>query len=371
MINRRNVVTDVSKNVDACKRFFYLEIEARVIACFLQVLGVESMDEEPSTDILPVKIKDGTNSVKKKYLMDTCSKVVDIYILQMQQIEARLRKQKYADWLASTNHKNKDGRFECRETGCKETFACNGKKRLQHEKTHGLHQVTKDDVNPFEDDDMFCYQLSFLEYGMIVLNFYDAISEGDGARIIRCWKFMLPHLQKDGSRSRKYALEGLYILCQIQAVLSEQSAHSLIWNRFHKAKTSYGGNIPLDLMLEHYNNAMKSVIRQLGPNNTNKKAVDRYAKAITINMELLDNFDHECRVIRRSGKHSKTASLKTDLQKIITALSSEAALQYKKGRKYKYFSGVKASLLEDFNIHNMYSWIETHKKNLAINRGQR
>eukprot|EP00794_Sanderia_malayensis_P013233 gene13233-14591_t len=288
-------------------------------------LSIQSMEEQPSSDILPANVVNGTNSVKKQYLLDVSSKVVDRFILQMQEIEARLRRQEYADWLASTNCKNEGGKFECRQAGCKQMFACNGKRRVEHEKQHGLYQVIKENVNLFEDDDMFCYQLSFLEYGMIVLN------------------FLMPYLR---------------------------SAQSLVWNCFHKAKTTYSGNILLDLMLEHFNNAMKIVIRQLGSNNTNKKAIDRYARAITTSMEILDNFDEECRVLRRSGKHSITSSIKKDLQKVVNELSSQGALQYKKRRKYTHFSGAKASLLEGFNIHNKYSWIETHKKNLAINRGQ-
>jgi hypothetical protein len=50
-----------------------------------------------------------------------------------------------------------------------------------------------------------------------------------------------------------YALEGLTILCQIYALLSPKDAHRLIWNRSFKAKYDLGGNIPLDLALEHYN----------------------------------------------------------------------------------------------------------------------
>ena len=45
-----------------------------------------------------------------------------------------------------------------------------------------------------EKDDMFNYQCSFLEYGMLILNFFDAIKEGDGKRTFRCWKFQLPYL---------------------------------------------------------------------------------------------------------------------------------------------------------------------------------
>ena len=33
-----------------------------------------------------------------------------------------------------------------------------------------------------EKDDMFNYHCSFLEYGMLILNLFDAIKEGDGKR---------------------------------------------------------------------------------------------------------------------------------------------------------------------------------------------
>ena len=38
LINRRNVVEEVKKNFDACKQFFNLEIEARVVAAALKIL---------------------------------------------------------------------------------------------------------------------------------------------------------------------------------------------------------------------------------------------------------------------------------------------------------------------------------------------
>ena len=45
-----------------------------------------------------------------------------------------------------------------------------------------------------------------------ILNFYDAISEADGARLVRCWKLMLQYLKAGGQRSRKYALKALYFI---------------------------------------------------------------------------------------------------------------------------------------------------------------
>ena len=107
-------------------------------------------------------------------------------------------------------------------------------------------------------DDIRNYQLALLEYGMLFLNFSDAISEADGQRVLRCWKFFLMFLKMDGAQSRNYALEGLHLLSQVYTILSPRDAHRLIWNRSVKVKHGMGGNIPLDLALEHYNSVERS-----------------------------------------------------------------------------------------------------------------
>ena len=187
-------------------------------------------------------------------------KVVDHFVVRDGRNEKLIRRQRYQDLLRSNNPMTEDGRFMCRFRGCGKTWCHNGKRRLEHEKSHGLHQdaeleAAKEDSE--KSDDMFNYQTSLLDIGLILLNFFDAVSEGDGKRVFRCWKFMLLYLKNDGSRSRKYALEGLYLICQFHAILSPRDANRLIWNRFHKGKYGMGGNIPLDLALEHYNNTIK------------------------------------------------------------------------------------------------------------------
>ena len=56
LINRRNVTKDVSKNVSACKKFFILTLEARVVAAAMSELGIIDIDEIPSPDTLPENI---------------------------------------------------------------------------------------------------------------------------------------------------------------------------------------------------------------------------------------------------------------------------------------------------------------------------
>ena len=110
---------------------------------------------------------------------------------------------------------------------------------------------------------------------------------------------MLPYLRQNGAANRKYALEALYLLFQAYALSSPRDAHRLIWNRFYKLKQGSGGNIPLDLALEHYSTVIKTLMHKMGPNATNRRALSRLIKALTTNKKVLDNFDVMCSVIQR------------------------------------------------------------------------
>ena len=81
------------------------------------------------------------------------------------------------------------------------------------------------------DDDMYNYQCSILEYLMLLRDFQDGVSEGDGARILRCWKFLLLYRKADGPSSRKYCLKGLYLSFQVHCLLSAGEFYRVIWNR--------------------------------------------------------------------------------------------------------------------------------------------
>ena len=102
--------------------------------------------------------------------------------------------------LRDSKDRTLDGRYKCRFPGCKKTFQSDGKWRQSHEQSHSppvsiqeqplLTEIHDDIVQ----DDMYNYQKALLDYGMVILNFFDAISEGDGVRIIRNWKFILLYL---------------------------------------------------------------------------------------------------------------------------------------------------------------------------------
>lgn len=196
------------------------------------ILNLKSLDDFPDEKHLPNDLEKRPIRKRKEFLENLASVVVDKYILQIDKVEDLLAKNKSgATGLlgkSSAAAEKADERFPCRHPGCKKSFKYDGKNRQQHEATH--QACNEEGKKKFLEtsDDMYNYQLALLDYGMVVKNFFEAISEGDGDRVLRNWKFMMLYLKVDGRRSSKYALECMYLLCQAQCLLSEQAAHRLI-----------------------------------------------------------------------------------------------------------------------------------------------
>ena len=151
-------------------------------------------------------------------------------------------------------------------------------------------------------DDMFNYQCNLVNHGLLYLNFNDAVAEGDGDRIIRCWKFLLLHFYHDNG-STKYALEALYLQLQQQALLSPRQAYRQRWNRSVNNRGGSGKNVPIDLEVEHDNNSLKEGIRKLGPDLT-CSAVTRTARMLPVAKGVVHNVSRECSVMKTvSVKH--------------------------------------------------------------------
>jgi hypothetical protein len=90
LINRRNVKSDVSSAVNACRAFFQLEVEARVVAGGLLVLGIGNLDGEPEEKIFMGN--EDSDSEKKTYLREIATQVVDRFVVNFNCINTYLSK---------------------------------------------------------------------------------------------------------------------------------------------------------------------------------------------------------------------------------------------------------------------------------------
>ena len=88
-------------------------------------------------------------------------------------------------------------------------------------------QAASTNIRQFSNDGVFDYASAVLNDGLILLELHNAINEGDGSRIICCWKFMILYWWHAGHT--KYFNEAVQLISAIEALVSQSIAHELIW----------------------------------------------------------------------------------------------------------------------------------------------
>lgn len=274
VINRSNVVKKPIDCYDATDDFFKLVIESLVITSAMEEFEMDSLQSAVSEEHAP----EGENSwmlgdEQRKELLSTLIKKL-----------------------------------------MKSFFACDF-----HNPT-AVAANSKDRVN--------LYAKLLLSIGLIYWEYCYAIKEGDGLRVLRCWRYMLPMFIS--CRRRNYAIESMQILLQVDYLLSPREAAELVWSRFVNVRGCPGRNIANDLHMEHMNRICKTYIRGLGANKT-PESISRIANALGTVVPVLDNFDDDNNVPKTSGNHNIRNSEK-DLKILIDVLK-EASVFCDKGKR--------------------------------------
>ena len=129
LINRRNVRKGPSDDVNSSVDFLMTVIEGHILAAVMEVLGMSSLTDEPSSVIIPDLSQDQEPTCRKKILLHSLQKVIDKHVDISSDIER----------------------------------------------------------NVTLEDNVYEYANEVLSLGLLLMEFTDAIKEGDGTRIIRCW----------------------------------------------------------------------------------------------------------------------------------------------------------------------------------------
>ena len=189
----------------------------------------------------------------------------------------------------------------------------------------------------------------------LTMEFTDAWSEGDGPRVLRCWKVFLLHFF--AARKTKYALEALRIQTQL-ATLSPDLVHQLTWGRFVNSHGSKGHNIPCDLHNEHINKLFKDVIRNMGANFT-EIASTRVARALTTIAHLVEAFDSNTGINPGTTAHSRKSD-EGDVRKIVAALLEQEILTVQPLPRYhSSFKTMTPNPLKSLDRPKLEKWIKS------------
>ena len=211
--------------------FFELVVAAHVLAAAMHYFGLSSREGCPTQNSISLTsvsdwqaLKHSVENIVDRYVM------VNHELIDLHQVP-----------VSSTEHNP-----HAERVAAEHSYAALDNSRKQRRKLPPWLQDTPDisiSVKQQAPDGVFNYACAILNDGLLLLELRDAIREGDGPRVIRCWKFMLLHWRH--ARHTKYSLETLHLIAGIHSTTSERIAHELIWCRFINARGVPGGNIPV------------------------------------------------------------------------------------------------------------------------------
>ena len=354
----------VLDNFNYCKDYVEVETDAFIVAAAMNHFGMESLEQD---DVIPHNIHHSQKEAKRLWLHKEVEAIVEKLIMNKQAAEL----EEIISGMAVANPPPQCQAFPCRGCGkaynyrkCRENHEMRFHPDLMPSREDEFHSPELHE--PEKEDHVFNYACVRLSLGMFLRNFNDAVQEGDGERIIRCWKFLL--LIYKSLNHHKYALASLHLIAKVNATLTPQKAHSLVWNRTVNNRGGAGKNISLDLRMEHIVHLHKEMLSNLGVNLTPEAAL-RCSKAVRPVEELLRTVDHELCCQRPSGKHTVSRSQK-DFESLVHELHVTGQVflnKPDKNREYQSFPGFKRTVLGKFDYAQLNSWVNRHIKDPCLN----
>ena len=209
-------------------------------------------------------------------------------------------------------------------------------------------------------DGVLNYANEIMSLDIFYMNFKDAIREGDGDRILMCWKYLL-HLFRVSNR-RNYSFEVFSMLYSYYYILSPRQSQQLLWSRSVNIHGQQGRNVACDLHMEHLNHVCKEAIKGVGANKTSK-TIQRVGKVVGVLADVTKNFDES--VLHHDlyhGTHKASSSAK-DQQIILDELLNHACVfEEQANRVHTNFTDFlkKPSLFMKIKMKELETWIKDH-----------
>ena len=284
-------------NVNAAEDFLDIVTTGHILTAVMTYLEMTSLDDTPSEAIVSREVWMEDDNVRRKILEDISSHIVDTHI--------------------------------------------------------DLTTAFKQPQDKAGAGTVYDYACEALGLGLLIMDFKDAVREGDGDRIMSLWKYLLLLFKASGCKN--YAIEALTLLSQYSIILPPNLAEQLKWSRFVNMHGRPGHNISCDLHMEHINRLVKVAIDGLGANKS-KKAIGRVAKAMGVLSETTKSFDSTVGITAPSGKHSDPKTAK-DLKRITTQLLECAIFNPQTQDIHSSFPHLKKNLIRTLEEQQLKDWM--------------
>ena len=223
--------------------------------------------------------------------------------------------------------------------------------------------VFPDDESNKVSDGIWSYGVNIIKCFLLLADFKDAVSNGNGEHLLILRKQLLIHFFST-SGFNEFAIEMFINILQCEVLLSKAEANRCKWAATVNWKGGSGKNIEMDLLQENRNSEMKKLIRAMGANKT-EKAITRASKASGGVSKIIEAFEHQVSIHPRSTTHSHKSS-SNDEKSIGTDLRSLRPFSAEEGRTFESFVEIKPDPTSSFDKQKFAEWIQKHKKNILM-----
>jgi hypothetical protein len=223
----------------------------------------------------------------------------------------------------------------------------------------GDKKISSDEV----DDGVWSYAVNTLRSFMLLADFKDAVATGNGQYLSIMRKQLLVHFFATAGFN-EFAIEMFINILQSEVLLSEAEAYHCQWAATVNWKGGAGHNIEIDLFQENMNCDMKKLIRSMGANKTDK-AISRASKASGGVTKIVESFEKQINIHRRSSTHSHKSS-SDDERLILADLRAVRPFDQEDGRSFESFVGISYDPTDQFDAAKFEQWIAKHKGNILM-----
>ena len=379
LINRRNIAKDVTGRFNETIDFAELVINCHIVAAGMKFFGLKSLLDEPTYNSSIVRAKNEAKEKQWKQMKVVVGRLVDRYVIV----------ERFMDIQPKTPIP--------RELSTKDVFENPHALRIQSEHCYSMQHATRvtsehcyiqaptpppkkkrklpswiqstadhphaaESIHSSAPDGLFNYACAILNDGLLLLEFRDAIHEGDGIQIMCCWKFLMLYYRH--FHHYKYALEGFYTLAQVHILASQRLKNQIMYSRVVNTRGGCGNNLPVDLQMEHFNRILKDAVIGVGANVTEKVIVEA-SKYINAVHTICVNFDNATNIKPESIHHTRKSSVQ-DMKLILKQLSTESdVFSYIPGRCHKSTPHIQPNVTRTIDAGALFKWLKQHQKDLA------
>ena len=370
LINRRNVCsgTEIKHQVNEVEDFLELVIRGHMIAAAVHFFNMSDESDSPHSSAFPSDIARMDVDRRSQLLHAKMEEIIDKYVLP-HQLAASI----------STSEKDLASDLTGVSTSTDLTTPNPHLARIQRDhdylspvtlpkKSRGLPRVVREagprllasqSVLKAAPDGVYNYASAVLNDGLLLLEFKDAIREGDGERILRVWKVLIIYFHYAGHKN--YKLEAFNLLTMVNATASPRIAAQLTWSRVVNTRGKKGHNVAADLHMEHLNKVVKGCVANLGA-NISEQTIVQCGKSLSGLIDICKHFDKENNVTPSSVEHSYANSAE-DMRRILVELTSTSRVfDYIPGREHKTFKRINSNVARSIDAKKLLDWLQTMKK---------